>query len=123
MKSPHLLINLGLLHNLAELFKTNLPIKILVSGANGHVNNLLDLEILQVVSHHRLEHLEELHVGDKAVVVNVVDPEGKPQFLFLVLLGAQLRQTHDKLTKLNLSTLLSSNKVDNVLRCFLVLNS
>lgn len=59
-----------------ELFEGYPAVSVLVCVDNGLVHNLLELRVLQVVAYHHLQHLEELAVGDVAVFVHVVDPEG-----------------------------------------------
>lgn len=59
-----------------ELFKGYPAVSILVCVYNGLVHNLLELRVLQVVAHHHLQYLEELAVGDVAVLIHVVNPEG-----------------------------------------------
>lgn len=59
-----------------ELFEGYPAVSVLVCVDDGFVHDLLELRVLQVVAHHHLQHLEELAVGDVAVLVHVVDPEG-----------------------------------------------
>lgn len=59
-----------------ELFKGYPAVSVLVCVYDGLVHDLLQLCVLQVVPHHHLQHLKELTVGDVAVLVHVVDPEG-----------------------------------------------
>lgn len=61
---------------IAELFKGYFAVLVLVSKENRLVDNLLQLCVLQVVAHHHLQHLEELAVGDEAIIVHVVDAKG-----------------------------------------------
>lgn len=58
-----------------ELFEGYPAVSVLVCVDNGFVHDLLELRVLQVVAYHHLQHLEELAVGDVAVLVHVVDPE------------------------------------------------
>lgn len=58
-----------------ELFKGYPAVSVLVCIDDGLVHDLLELRVLKVVAHHHLQHLEELAVGDVAVLVHVVDPE------------------------------------------------
>lgn len=60
----------------AELLKGYPPVAVFVRIDDGLVDDLLQLRVLQVVAHHHLQHLEQLPVGDVAVFVHVVDPEG-----------------------------------------------
>lgn len=65
----------GLSTYCTELFKGYPAVSVLVCVDNGLVHDLLELRVLQVVAYHHLQHLEELAVGDVAVLVHVVDPE------------------------------------------------
>ena len=46
----------------------------LVIQEDGLVHYLLQLGVLQIVPHHHLQHLEQLSVGNKTIVVHVIDP-------------------------------------------------
>jgi len=41
------------------------------------------LYIVEIVSHHHLKDGEQLTIRDKAVIVDIVDLEGKAEFLLL----------------------------------------
>lgn len=58
-----------------ELFEGYPAVSVLVCVDYGFVHDLLELRVLQVVAYHHLQHLEELAVGDVAILVHVVDPE------------------------------------------------
>lgn len=58
-----------------ELFKGYPAVSILVCIDNGLVHDLLELRVLQVVPYHHLQHLEQLTIGDVAILVHVIDPE------------------------------------------------
>ena len=60
----------------AKLSEGDASVSVLVGVDDGLVHDLLQLRVLQVVAHHHLQHLEQLPVGDVAVLVHVVDPEG-----------------------------------------------
>ena len=47
----------------------------------------MQLDVVQVVAYHHFEHLEELAVRNVAVVVDVINLKGKPQFFFLSAAG------------------------------------
>ena len=53
-----------------------------------------------------MNHLEQLPVGDEPVIVDVVDPEGKPQLLLLLSLTAELGHSLDKLLEVDLATII-----------------
>ena len=68
-------MHVGVAHDLAELLKVDLAVVVLVGEEDGLVDDLLELRVLQVGSHHHLEDLEQLAVGDESIVVDVVDPK------------------------------------------------
>ena len=59
----------------AELSEGDASVSVLVGVDDGLVHDLLQLRVLQVVAHHHLQHLEQLPVGDVAVLIHVIDPE------------------------------------------------
>ena len=67
----------------AELTEGDFAVKIGVSLDNSTINELLKLNIIQVVSNHHLEHLEKLTIGDKSVIIDVVNLESESQLFFL----------------------------------------
>lgn len=87
-----------------KLFKADLAVAVLVGFHDGLVDDLLQLDVLQVVTDHHLEHDEELAVGDISVAVDIVDSEGEAQLLLLVTLGAEGRQTSDELLEIDVTT-------------------
>lgn len=58
-----------------ELFKGYPAVSVLVCIDNGLVHDLLELRVLQVVAYHHLQNLEELAIGDVAILVHVIDPK------------------------------------------------
>ena len=67
----------------AEFIEGDLAIEVSVGLHNGPVDQLLKLNIIQVVTDHHLEHLEELAIRDESVVVDVVDLESETQLVLL----------------------------------------
>lgn len=59
-----------------ELFEGYPAVSILVCVDDGLINDLLQLRVLQVIPHHHLQHLEELTIGDVAVLIHIIDPKG-----------------------------------------------
>lgn len=51
--------------------------------------HLLQLLVLQVASHHHLQHNKQLAVADVPIAIDIVDLECKAQLLFLVALAAE----------------------------------
>ncbi len=73
----------------AEFVKGDLSVEVGIGLHNRPVDQLLQLHVVQVVAYHHLEDLEQLTVGDEAVVVNVVNLERKSQ---LILGGGSRRE-------------------------------
>ena len=65
---------------------------------------LLQLHILKIASHHHLQYNKQLPIANVSVTVDVIDLEGKSQFLFLVALGAEGAKTGDKFLKVDITT-------------------
>ena len=83
-------------HN-AELLEGNLAVEIGVGLNDGTIDELLKLGVVQVVSHHHLEHLEEFAVRDEAIIVDVIDLESETQLFLLTGTGGQRVQALDEL--------------------------
>ena len=58
-------------------------------------------------------HLEQLPVGDEAVVIDVVDPKGEPQLLLFVRLAAELGHPLHKLFEVDLTTVIIVENICN----------
>jgi len=99
----------------AELLEGDLAVLILVREQHRLVHDLLQLRVLEVVAHHHLQHLEQLPVGDEAVVIHVVDAEGEPHLALLVALHAELRHPLDELLEVDLPIAVSVEDVDDAL--------
>ena len=48
------------------------------------VHQLLQLQVSQIVTHHHLQHREQLSICDEPVLIDVIDFEGKSKFMFFV---------------------------------------
>ena len=83
-------------HN-AELLEGNLAVEIGVGLNDGTIDELLKLGVVQVVSHHHLEHLEEFAIRDEAIIVDVIDLESETQLFLLTGTGGQRVQALDEL--------------------------
>ena len=83
-------------HN-AELLEGNLAVEISVGLNDGTIDELLQLGVVQVVTNHHLEHLEEFAVRDEAIIVDVIDLESETQLFLLTGTGGQRVQTLDEL--------------------------
>ena len=75
----------------------NLAVEIGVSLNDGTVDELLQLGVVQVVSHHHLEHLEEFAIRDEAIIVDVIDLESETQLFLLTGTSGQRVQALDEL--------------------------
>lgn len=49
-----------------------------ISLYDGPIHQLLQLQVSQIVSHHHLQHSEKLSIGDKPVLVDIINLEGEP---------------------------------------------
>ena len=77
VRDGQLVDDIEVLDHIAELSEGYLAVKVLIGLHDGAINELLELSIVQVVTHHHLEDLEELTVRDIAIVVDVVNLEGE----------------------------------------------
>lgn len=64
---------------------------------------LLQLHILQITSHHHLQHNKELPVTNVSVAVDVIDLEGEPQFLFFIAFRAEGAKSRDKFLEVDIA--------------------
>ena len=83
-------------HN-AELLEGNLAVEVGVGLNDGTIDELLQLSIVQVVTNHHLEYLEEFAIRDEAIIVDVIDLESETQLFLLTRTGGQRVQTLDEL--------------------------
>ena len=60
---------------LDKLFIGKSTIEIFISLSNGTINKLLQLDVVEVVADHDLQHIEQITIRDVSVVVDVVDLE------------------------------------------------
>lgn len=60
-----------------------------VRWAKGSTTHLLQLLILQIAPHHHLQHNKQLSIADVPIAINIIDPECKPQLLFLIAFAAE----------------------------------
>ena len=77
VRDGQLVDDIEVLDHIAELSEGYFAVKVLIGLHDGAINELLELSIVQVVTHHHLEDLEELTVRDIAIVVDVVNLEGE----------------------------------------------
>ena len=75
--------NVQILNHIGKLLEANLAIKVLVRLDNGAVDQLLELNIIQIVTDHHFDDGEQLAIGNIAIVVDVVNLESKSKLLLL----------------------------------------
>ena len=63
--------------DLAKLLKVDFAVFVLVGKEDCLVDDLLQLSVFQIGTHHHFQHLEELTVADVPVVINIVDSVNK----------------------------------------------
>ena len=71
----HFLVHVGVADDLAELLKVDFAVFVLIGKEDCLVDDLLQLSVFQIGTHHHFQHLEELTVADVPVVINIVDSE------------------------------------------------
>lgn len=64
---------------------------------DGTVNQLLELDVSQVSSHHHFQDSEKLSIGNEAVVIHIVDLESETQLLFARCSSGQGVEAMDEL--------------------------
>ena len=69
----HLLMHVRVTDDLAKLLKVDFAVFVLVGKEDCLVDDLLQLSVFQIGTHHHFQHLEELTVADVPVVINIVD--------------------------------------------------
>jgi hypothetical protein len=65
--------------------------------------HLLQLLILQIASHHHLQHNEQLAIADVPIAIDIVHLERESQLLLLVALAAESAQAGHELLEINVS--------------------
>lgn len=71
---------------LAEFVERDLAIEVGIGLNDGPVNELLELHVVQVAANHHLQDGEQLSIGNESVVIDVVDLEGKAEFVLITSL-------------------------------------
>jgi hypothetical protein len=90
-------------------------VQIFVSFNDCSVDQLLKLNIVQILADHHLEHLEELTIGNEAIVVNVVDLESESEFLVLSGMRTQRIEALNELEERNAPILILVKHSNNTL--------
>ena len=70
----------GVADDLAKLLKVDFAVFVLIGKEDCLVDDLLQLSVFQIGTHHHFQHLEELTVADVPVVINIVDSEKRIRF-------------------------------------------
>ena len=68
-------MHVGVADDLAELLKVDFAVFVLIGKEDCLVDDLLQLSVFQIGTHHHFQHLEELTVADVPIIVNIVDSE------------------------------------------------
>ena len=97
----------------AEFIEGDLSIEVSVSFDNSSINELLELGVIEIVTHHHFEYLEELTIGDEAIVVDIVDLEGEAEFLLLAGAGGQRVQSLNELKERNVTIVITIKDGDH----------
>ena len=107
--------NVKILHHVLELFEANLAVAVLIGLDNSSIDELLQLDVVQVVANHHLEHIEELTVRDEAVAVDVVNLESEPQLLLMRRARGQRVQALHEFEEADAAVVVSIEHVDDAL--------
>ena len=93
-------MHVGVADDLAELLKVDFAVFVLIGKEDCLVDDLLQLSVFQIGTHHHFQHLEELTVADVPVVINIVDSEKELKIFVKSLLTFQISLQFDNfLTK------------------------
>ena len=105
--------NIKVFDHVTEFSKRDLAIKVFVGLHNGAVDKLLELSIVKVVSNHHLKDLKELTVGDEAIVVDIVDLEGKTQLFLRAGTCRERVETLDELKERDVAIIIAVKNSNN----------
>eukprot|EP00826_Nyctotherus_ovalis_P037141 TRINITY_DN3371_c0_g1_i3.p1 TRINITY_DN3371_c0_g1~~TRINITY_DN3371_c0_g1_i3.p1 ORF type:complete len:224 (-),score=15.15 TRINITY_DN3371_c0_g1_i3:114-764(-) len=113
------------LDSLAELLERYHPVIILIELDDGSVYELLQLRVLQICSHHHLQHFKQLPIRNVAVAVHVVDVEHESYFVLQRPVGVEGTEAGDKLGERDLAVFVLVEHIyhsvnQRVLRQFLI---
>lgn len=67
-------------------------------------SDLLQLLILQVASHHHLQHDEQFPVADVSIPIDVIDLEREAQLLLLIALGAECAEARHEFLEIDVAS-------------------
>ena len=99
----------------AELIEGDLTIEVSVGLHDRPVDELLQLHIVQVVTHHHFQNLEQLTVRDETIVVDVVNLESKSEFLVGGSASREGVKTLDELQEGDVTVLVAIEDADDAL--------
>ena len=100
---------------LAEFGEGDLAVEIFISLDDGAVDELLQLHIVQVVTHHHFQNLEQFTVRDETIVVDVVNLESKSEFLVGGSASREGVKTLNELQEGDVSVLVAIEDADDAL--------
>jgi len=61
------------------------------------------LLVLQIAANHHLQHYKQFAIADIPVPVDVIDPEGEPELLLLVSLGAERTEARHEFLEVDIT--------------------
>jgi len=93
----------------------DLTVEVSVCLHDSPIDELLELHIVQVATDHHLEDLEELAVRNEAVIVDVVDLEGKSELVLLAGTSAERVQPLHELQERDVTVIVSVKDGDDSL--------
>lgn len=93
------LSNIQFLNHLAEIIIVNLASAALITFDNGSIHNLLQLDIVKILANHQLQNVEQISIGDEAILIFIIDVEGEPDFVFFISIGTLIGQPLHKFHK------------------------
>ena len=96
----HLGVNLFRVRNhLTKLFIADFAVSVHVGFQDCLIDNLLQLHLIQIVTHHHFQNLKQLPVANVSVSVHVVNLESKLELGFSVSLFAESGKSTNKLLR------------------------
>ena len=75
--------NIQVFNHICEFLEVDLSIKVFICSDDGSVNELLELNVIQVITNHHFEDCEQLTIWNKTVIVDVIDLECKSKLVLL----------------------------------------
>lgn len=102
-------------HGLAELVEVEFAVLVQIGLEDGPVHQLLDLVFVQVVAHHHFDHVVQVVLANKSVLVEVVDSEREPQLFLSMRRVGEDRKGVEELDEGNLAVFVCVDDLDDSL--------